>query len=88
MLSLAKRLQVQPLTTPFLLGQLRWARTRPKSPPVALKRAEERSEWWAVDGEVHEIGDLVPLRERFVIPRENIPNKRRKQLKALRHKKK
>ncbi|TKY68740.1 hypothetical protein E2542_SST05000 [Spatholobus suberectus] len=76
MLSLAKRLQLQP----FLLGQLRSARTRPKSPPLALKRAEERSEWWAVDGEMHEIGDHVPPRERFVIPRENIPNKRRKQL--------
>ncbi|BAT96749.1 uncharacterized protein HKW66_Vig0255360 [Vigna angularis] len=80
MLSVAKRFQLRPLTTPFLLGQLRYARTRPKSPPVALRKTEERSEWWAVDGEMHEIGDHVPLRERFVIPRENIPNKRRKQL--------
>ncbi|XP_027906509.1 uncharacterized protein LOC114166055 isoform X2 [Vigna unguiculata] len=79
MLSVAKRFQLRPLTTPFL-GQLRYARTRPKSPPVALRKTEERSEWWAVDGEMHEIGDHVPLRERFVIPRENIPNKRRKQL--------
>ena len=33
-----------------------------------------------MDGEMHEIGDHVPPRERFVIPRDNIPNKRRKQL--------
>ncbi|CAJ1932584.1 unnamed protein product [Sphenostylis stenocarpa] len=80
MLSVAKRFPLRPLTTPFLLEQLRYARTRPKSPPVALRKTEERSEWWAVDGEMHEIGDHVPPRERFVIPRENIPNKRRKQL--------
>lgn len=73
--------------------QLRFARTdsgsspshnrrRSKfSPSNLLKKAEEdKSEWWAVDGEMHEIGDNVPPRERFVIPRENIPNKRRKQL--------
>jgi hypothetical protein len=29
---------------------------------------------------MHEIGENVPPRERFVIPRDNIPNKRRKQL--------
>lgn len=29
---------------------------------------------------MHEIGDHVPPRERFVIPRDNIPNRRRKQL--------
>jgi len=80
MLSVAKRFQLRLLTTPFLLGQLRYARTRPKVPPLALRKTEERSEWWAVDGEMHEIGDHVPPRERFVIPRENIPNKRRKQL--------
>lgn len=87
MLSLAKRLQT---LKPFLVRgphHLRNARTdtghsrrRPKSPLLALKKPEEKSEWWAVDGEMHEIGDNVPLRERFVIPRENIPNKRRKQL--------
>lgn len=33
-----------------------------------------------MDGEMHEVGDHVPPRERFVIPRDNIPNKRRKQL--------
>lgn len=33
-----------------------------------------------MDGEMHEIGDNVPPRERFVIPRDNIPNRRRKQL--------
>ncbi|CAJ2664725.1 unnamed protein product [Trifolium pratense] len=56
------------------------SRRRHKSPPLPLKKAEERSEWWIVDGEMHEIGDHVPPRERFIIPRENIPNKRRKQL--------
>ncbi|XP_068660751.1 uncharacterized protein [Aristolochia californica] len=29
---------------------------------------------------MHEIGDNVPPRERFVIPRDNLPNKRRKQM--------
>jgi len=87
MLSLTKRL---PSLTPFLSRtshQLRspqpaatHSRRRPKSTPLPLKKAEERSEWWIVDGEMHEIGDHVPPRERFVIPRENIPNKRRKQL--------
>lgn len=33
-----------------------------------------------MDGEMHEIGDHVPPRERFVIPRDNIPNRRRKQM--------
>lgn len=72
--------------------QLRWARTEsgppsrrrrgPRAPPLAmkLKKEEEKSEWWMVDGEMHEIGEHVPPRERFVIPRDNIPNKRRKQL--------
>lgn len=45
-----------------------------------MRKADDKSEWWAVDGEMHEIGDNVPPRERFVIPRDNIPNKRRKQL--------
>lgn len=93
MLSLAKRLH-SPTLTPFLLRRVHQLRTvkpdapagnrtrrRSRSPPLQLlKKAEERSEWWAVDGEMHEIGDHVPPRERFVIPRENIPNKRRKQL--------
>ncbi|KAL2508863.1 putative ovule protein [Forsythia ovata] len=45
-----------------------------------LKKTDDNSDWWVVDGEMHEIGENVPPRERFVIPRENIPNKRRKQL--------
>lgn len=45
-----------------------------------MNKTEEKSEWWIVDGEMHEIGDHVPPRERFVIPRDNIPNRRRKQL--------
>ncbi|XP_024007111.1 uncharacterized protein LOC18013086 isoform X2 [Eutrema salsugineum] len=55
-------------------------RRRNKSPSLPLKKKEEKSEWWIVDGEMHEIGDHVPLRERFTIPRDNIPNRRRKQL--------
>ncbi|KAF5741309.1 hypothetical protein HS088_TW10G00305 [Tripterygium wilfordii] len=67
--------------------QLRFVRTeagqgRRRSKPLAFnkKKTDESSEWWVVDGEMHEIGDNVPLRERFVIPRDNIPNRRRKQL--------
>ncbi|GAB2226337.1 hypothetical protein Droror1_Dr00022139 [Drosera rotundifolia] len=44
------------------------------------KKTEEKSEWWIVDGEMHEIGENVPVRERFVIPRDNLPNRRRKQM--------
>lgn len=55
-------------------------RRRNKSHSQPLKKKEEKSEWWIVDGEMHEIGDHVPLRERFAIPRDNIPNRRRKQL--------
>ncbi|KAM1007135.1 hypothetical protein PS2_003743 [Malus domestica] len=89
MLSLAKRLKSSPscFQTAAAATQLRWARTesgpsrrRHKSPALAMRKQEEKSEWWIVDGEIHEIGDHVPPRERFVIPRDNIPNKRRKQL--------
>lgn len=44
------------------------------------KPGDEKTEWWAVDGEMHEVGDNVPHRERFVIPRDNLPNRRRKQM--------
>ncbi|KAI9078939.1 hypothetical protein K1719_039088 [Acacia pycnantha] len=84
MLSLTKRLQA---VVPFLgrdgyqfQSARAYARRQPKSRPLPFQKAESKSEWWIVDGEVHEIGDNVPLRERFVIPRDNIPNKRRKQL--------
>ncbi|KAL3621897.1 hypothetical protein CASFOL_034093 [Castilleja foliolosa] len=50
------------------------------SPSAMLRKTDEKSDWWVVDGEMHEIGENVPPRERFVIPRDNIPNKRRKQL--------
>lgn len=75
--------------SPWLRHQLRFVATdsghsrrrRSKSPSFAVKSTtKDKSEWWIVDGEMHEIGDHVPLRERFVIPRDNIPNKRRKQL--------
>ncbi|KAF1868312.1 hypothetical protein Lal_00008118 [Lupinus albus] len=81
MLTLTKRLHA---LTPFLFRapyHLRSLhRRRHKSPPLPMKKLDDRSEWWIVDGEMHEIGEQVPVRERFVIPRENIPNKRRKQL--------
>ncbi|KAK1318721.1 hypothetical protein QJS10_CPB04g01398 [Acorus calamus] len=64
--------------------QLRWLGRPRGKPPSAMasliEKKKERSEWWAVDGEMHEIGEKVPPRERFVIPRDNIPNRRRKQL--------
>ncbi|CAK9188571.1 unnamed protein product [Ilex paraguariensis] len=91
MLHLARRLQrCHPCLHNQTALQLRSARTEAglSSPPrrrskfaaVTMKRADEKSEWWVVDGEMHEIGENVPPRERFVIPRDNIPNKRRKQL--------
>lgn len=55
-------------------------RRRSKFTPAVMRKTDEKSEWWVVDGEMHEIGENVPPRERFVIPRDNIPNKRRKQL--------
>ncbi|GAB2290517.1 hypothetical protein Dimus_024795 [Dionaea muscipula] len=55
-------------------------RRRAKLPGTTMRNDDDKSEWWIVDGEMHEIGDNVPLRERFVIPRDNIPNRRRKQL--------
>jgi hypothetical protein len=51
-----------------------------QTPPPGLGPAPKKSEWWAVDGEMHEIGDGVPHRERFAIPRDNLPNRRRKQM--------
>ncbi|KAL3716125.1 hypothetical protein ACJRO7_007833 [Eucalyptus globulus] len=91
MQSLAKRIQTfgrcLPVAAAAAADSLCWPRhyavpprRRPKSPPLALKKSDEKSEWWVVDGEMHEIGDNVPPRERFVIPRDNIPNRRRKQL--------
>ncbi|WOL04175.1 hypothetical protein Cni_G12896 [Canna indica] len=65
----------------FGLQQLRWARPGPhRAPPLGKKEKKGNSEWWTVDGEMHEIGEHVPHRERFVIPRDNLPNKRRKQM--------
>lgn len=90
MLSLARRLQRSSSSRPpQLCHQFRTesepsprARRRQKfvAPPGKKKMGDENSDWWAVDGEMHEIGENVPVRERFVIPRDNIPNKRRKQL--------
>lgn len=93
MLSFAGRIRSSFLSPWPQLVQLRLARTDSGSssahnrrrskfaPSNLLKKADEdKSEWWLVDGEMHEIGENVPTRERFVIPRENIPNKRRKQL--------
>ncbi|PKA64576.1 hypothetical protein AXF42_Ash007322 [Apostasia shenzhenica] len=65
--------------------QVRWARAgfsrgRSRPPKAGDGGVEGKSEWWVVDGEMHEIGDHVPHRERFVIPRDNLPNRRRKQM--------
>ncbi|KAI3924006.1 hypothetical protein MKW92_027477 [Papaver armeniacum] len=54
-----------------------------KNPVVSMKNKNlkgDKSEWWVIDGEMHEIGEHIPPRERFVIPRDNLPNKRRKQM--------
>lgn len=90
MLSLAKRFQYlqrcfRPTAHQFRsvgsdTGSPSPARRRNKFQTAMMKKIDDKSEWWVVDGEMHEIGENVPLRERFVIPRENIPNKRRKQL--------
>lgn len=90
MLCLSRRLQAPTPCLRSALLQLRFARTdsgspvrsrrRSKFPASTMRKGDEKSEWWVVDGEMHEIGDNVPPRERFVIPRDNIPNKRRKQL--------
>ncbi|XP_050364040.1 uncharacterized protein LOC126782775 isoform X2 [Argentina anserina] len=87
MLSVAKRAKTVARWLEAAGSQVRGVRTearsprrRSRSPAMAMRKAEEKSEWWIVDGEMHEIGDNVPPRERFVIPRENVPNKRRKQL--------
>nr|BAJ85796.1 predicted protein [Hordeum vulgare subsp. vulgare] len=60
----------------FVTGGTGWSQ---KARPAAVMGAK-KSEWWAVDGELHEIGDGVPHRERFAIPRDNLPNRRRKQM--------
>lgn len=64
----------------FVTGSTGWS----KPPPPGLGRAAgvgtKKSEWWTVDGEMHEIGESVPHRERFAIPRDNLPNRRRKQM--------
>ncbi|OMO88227.1 hypothetical protein CCACVL1_08512 [Corchorus capsularis] len=87
MIFLSKRLHTLTQSLRWATHQVRLARTdaassrrRSKAPGFALKKTQEKSEWWIVDGEMHEIGDHVPPRERFVIPRDNIPNKQRKQL--------
>ncbi|KAM0935797.1 hypothetical protein DsansV1_C27g0196651 [Dioscorea sansibarensis] len=91
--ALARHLPMRPRPRPrprpslcSSMQQLRWARansSRGKVPFSFTKGAaggEEKSEWWVLDGEMHEIGDHVPHRERFVIPRDNLPNRRRKQM--------
>ncbi|XP_010547150.1 PREDICTED: uncharacterized protein LOC104818995 [Tarenaya hassleriana] len=87
MFSAVRRLRASPPWLRLGVSQLRFERTqagqnrrRSKLPSLPLEKADEKSEWWAVDGEMHEIGDHVPPRERFVIARDNIPNRRRKQL--------
>ncbi|KAL4183143.1 hypothetical protein AMTRI_Chr11g153770 [Amborella trichopoda] len=63
---------------------IRGLRTHSNSNANAIVNAKNKgrgkSEWWILDGEMQEIGDDVPPRERFVIPRDNLPNRRRKQM--------
>ncbi|KAD3336581.1 hypothetical protein E3N88_32100 [Mikania micrantha] len=87
MLSLARRCRrsLQPITSQLqstrpLSTASPPTRRRSKFTSATFRKTDDKSEWWAVDGEIHEIGENVPPRERFVIPRDNIPNKRRKQL--------
>ncbi|KAH9307812.1 hypothetical protein KI387_035723, partial [Taxus chinensis] len=58
------------------------SRSYAKKSFVKLPTPKKKSEWWVVDGEMHEIGDDIPPRERFHIPRDNIPNRKRKQLRS------
>ena len=66
----------------FVTGGTGWSKPPPPAPGLghAAGAGAKKSEWWAVDGEMHEIGDGVPHRERFAIPRDNLPNRRRKQM--------
>lgn len=87
MLSFARRLQRSHTCLQRAASQYRTdagsfppTRRRPKLAAATMRKTDDKSEWWVVDGEMHEIGENVPPRERFVIPRDNIPNKRRKQL--------
>lgn len=87
MFSCVKQLKILNPGLRLAAYQLRYARNeagqnrrRSKSPAFSAKKTDQKSQWWIVDGEMHEIGDHVPPRERFVIPRDNVPNRRRKQL--------
>ncbi|KAF1868471.1 hypothetical protein Lal_00008278 [Lupinus albus] len=64
MLTLTKRLH--DLTT-FLFRATYHLRSlhrrRHKSPPIPMKKLDDRSEWWIVNGEMHEIGEQVPVRD-------------------------
>ncbi|CAM8980664.1 unnamed protein product [Rhodiola kirilowii] len=87
MLSASKRIErLQPCVRSvsdqirYWKGENNPPRRRSKPRSFTLNKPEGKSEWWIVDGEMHEIGENVPPRERFVIPRDNIPNRRRKQL--------
>ncbi|XP_062223317.1 uncharacterized protein LOC133922137 isoform X2 [Phragmites australis] len=64
----------------FVTGGTGWSKPPPRGLGPASGAGAKKSEWWAVDGEMHEIGDGVPHRERFAIPRDNLPNRRRKQM--------
>ncbi|KAF2944803.1 hypothetical protein DAI22_02g169300 [Oryza sativa Japonica Group] len=66
----------------FVTGGTGWSQRRAPAAAAAVGAGAgaKKSEWWAVDGEMHEIGEGVPHRERFAIPRDNLPNRRRKQM--------
>ncbi|XP_040377032.1 uncharacterized protein LOC102710763 isoform X2 [Oryza brachyantha] len=64
----------------FVAGGTGWSQRPAPAAAAAAAAGAKKSDWWAVDGEMHEIGDGVPHRERFAIPRDNLPNRRRKQM--------
>ncbi|WVZ75394.1 hypothetical protein U9M48_023449 [Paspalum notatum var. saurae] len=64
----------------FVTGSTGWSKPPPPGLGPTAGLGVKKSEWWAVDGEMHEIGKGVPHRERFAIPRDNLPNRRRKQM--------
>ncbi|CAM8973216.1 unnamed protein product [Rhodiola kirilowii] len=74
MLSASKRIErLQPCVRSvsdqirYWKGENNPPRRRSKPRSFTLNKPEGKSEWWIVDGEMHEIGENVPPRERFVI---------------------
>nr|DAD20600.1 TPA_asm: hypothetical protein HUJ06_022063 [Nelumbo nucifera] len=83
MLSLARRLQRlygASATCFSTSSNSTSARRKNKFQTAIVKKVDDKTEQWVVDDEMHKIGENIPLRERFVIPRDNLPNKRCKRM--------